>query len=213
MAARTIEKYSKQTRILHWIHTTAFVLLFLTGLVIFVPGLSFIAEGGWTKIVHRIAAALFVIIPVIFMIINWKSSWRSIKQAFTWGSDDIGWLKAAPRYYFLNDESQMPPQDEMNTGQKLWWFVTLASGVVFVITGALMLFAKDAAPQGLMQWTVLIHDIAFIASGTMLFVHIYLAAIHPLMKEAWGSMIGGKISAEYARSHHGKWYARISKTK
>ena len=44
--------------------------------------------------------------------------WRGVKQAFTWGAEDIGWLKAAPSYYFLGDESAMPPQGSMNTGQK-----------------------------------------------------------------------------------------------
>jgi len=212
MTHHEVEKYRKRTRVLHWIHTTAFVLLFLTGLVLFIPGLSFIAEGGWTRIVHRIAAVVFAGIPVIFLIINWKSSWRGIKQAFTWGHEDIAWLKAAPGYYFLGDESKMPPQDEMNSGQKMWWFITIVFGLLFAATGAVMWFAKDAVPATLLQWMVLIHDIAFIVTGTMLFVHIYLAVLHPLMTEAWASMVSGKISAEYAKSHHGKWYSKTRKT-
>ena len=59
------------------------------------------------------------------------------------------------------------------------------------------------------------HDVAFIALGAMLFVHVYLSVIHPLMRPlatgAWSSMARGKVSAEYAKAHHGKWYARVSK--
>ena len=47
----------------------------------------------------------------------------------------------------------------------------------------------------------------------MFFLHIYLGVLHPLMTEAWGSIVGGKISVEYAKKHHGKWYAEISKGK
>ncbi|MFC1915985.1 formate dehydrogenase subunit gamma [Chloroflexota bacterium] len=207
-----VEKYRKSTRILHWVHLVAFCVLFLTGLVLFIPQLGIIAQDSWTRVIHRIAAAIFVIAPLIYIPMNWKSTMRGIKDAFTWGADDIGWLKAAPRYYFLGDEKGMPPQDHMNTGQKMWWFIVLVFGLVFVITGAVMWFAKTTAPPAVLQWMVFIHDIAFIVSGTMLLVHIYLGVIHPLMTESWGAIVGGKISVEYARSHHAKWYDRVSKS-
>lgn len=208
-----VEKYSKPTRILHWIHTGAFILLFLTGLVLFIPGLGFLAEDGWTRLIHRIGAVIFVVVPIIYLIISPSAALRGVKKAFNWGKDDMGWLKAAPVYYFLGKESDMPPQDEMNTGQKMWWLMVLVFGVVFVITGVVMWFAKTTAPPGVLQWMTFIHDVAFIATGAMLLLHIYLGVFHPLMTEAWGSMIDGKISDEYARKHHGKWYARVTKGK
>jgi formate dehydrogenase subunit gamma len=208
-----VEKYRKPIRILHWIHTGAFVLLFLTGLVLFIPGLGFLAEDSWTRVIHRIAAAIFIIIPLIYLIVNPKSAIHGLKMAFSWGSDDIGWLKALPTYYFKGDESKMPPQGEMNTGQKLWWLVVVVFGVLFVITGLIMWFAKTSAPPALLQWMTFIHDVSFIVAGAMFFVHIYNAVFHPLFNEAWGAMTGGKISAEYAKKHHAKWYAEISESK
>jgi len=213
MTHHEVEKYRKPIRILHWIHSGAFVLLFLTGLIIFIPGLGFLAEDSWTRVIHRVGAAIFVIIPIIYLVINPKSVGQGLKKAFTWGNGDMGWLKAAPRYYFLGDEKEMPPQGEMNTGQKLWWFLTLVFGVIFVITGAVMWFAKLAAPAAVLQWMVFVHDVAFIVTGAMLLLHIYLGVFHPMMTEAWNSMTGGKISTEYAKKHHAKWYAEISKGK
>jgi formate dehydrogenase subunit gamma len=213
MTHHEVEKYRKPIRILHWIHSGAFVLLFLTGLIIFIPGLGFLAEDGWTRVIHRVGAAIFVIIPLIYLVINPKSVGQGLKKAFTWGNGDMGWLKAAPRYYFLGDEKEMPPQGEMNTGQKLWWFLTLVFGVIFVITGAVMWFAKLSAPAAVLQWMVFVHDVAFIVTGAMLLLHIYLGVFHPMMTEAWNSMTGGKISTEYAKKHHAKWYAEISKGK
>ena len=159
------------------------------------------------------ASVIFVVAPLIYMVTNWKATWRGVKEAFSWGTEDIDWLKAAPRYYFLSDEKTMPPQKHMNTGQKLWWLMVIISGLVFVITGLIMWAFKTTAPAGLLQWMVLVHDIAFIATGCMLFVHIYLSLFHPLMTEARASMTRGKVSVKYAKSHHGKWYERISNSR
>ncbi len=208
-----VEKYRKPIRVLHWIHAGAFVLLFLTGLVLFIPGLGFLAEDSITRVIHRVGAAIFIIIPLIYLIVNPKATLHGIKLAFSWSSDDIGWLKALPGYYFRGDESKMPPQGEMNTGQKLWWLIVLVFGVLFVITGLIMWFAKTSVSPGALQWMVLIHDISFIVAGVMFLVHIYNGLIHPLFNEAWAAITGGKISAEYAKKHHGKWYAEISKGK
>ena len=208
-----VEKYRKPTRIVHWIHAGDFVLLFLTGLVLFIPQLGILAQDSWTRVIHRIAAVIFVIAPLIYISMNWKATKRGIKDAFSWGANDIGWLKAAPRFYFLGDEQDMPPQGHMNTGQKMWWFLVLVFGVVFVITGAIMWFAKTAAPAAVLQWMVFVHDIAFIVIGAMLLLHIYLGVFHPLMASAWDTMVRGKVSAEYAKKHHGLWYEEITKGK
>jgi len=79
-----------------------------------------------------------------------------------------------------------------------------------------MWFSKTTAPAALLLWMVFVHDIAFIAAGAMLFVHVYLSVAHPLMRPLrsgpWNSMITrGKVSVEYAKSHHAKWYEEVSK--
>jgi formate dehydrogenase subunit gamma len=208
-----VERYDKSTRILHWVHLVAFSLLFLTGLVLFIPQLGVIAQDSWTRVIHRIAAVIFIIAPLIYIPMNWTATKRGVKKAFSWGRDDIGWLRAAPRYYFLGDEKGMPPQGSMNAGQKMWWFLVIVFGVVFVITGLVMWFAKTTASPAVLQWMVFLHDIAFIVTGAMLFVHIYLGVIHPLMTESWGAIYRGKVSAEYAKAHHAKWYEEITKGK
>jgi formate dehydrogenase subunit gamma len=210
MTHQEVVKYKTSIRVLHWIHSGAFVVLFLTGLVLFIPGLGFLAEDSWTRLIHRIGAAIFVIAPIIYTILDPGSVARGLKQAFSWSSEDIGWLRAAPAYYFLGNEKSMPPQGSMNTGQKMWWFMVIVFGVVFVITGVIMWFAKTSAPPAVLQWMVFIHDVSFIVTGAMFFLHIYLGVLHPLMKESWKAMASGKISTEYAKAHHGKWYEEIS---
>lgn len=201
-----IEKYSKAGRILHNFHTVAFVILFLTGLILFIPQLAFLAKHDWTRMIHRVAAVFFILAPLTYFITRPKAALHAIKEAFVWGKDDLGWLKAAPRYYFLSDEEGMPPQGEMNTGQKLWWFIVVVFSAVFIVTGLVMLLLKNIAPPEVFQWMVFIHDVSFIVTGAMLFVHIYLGVIHPLMTEAWRAISKGVVSTEYAKSHHRLWY-------
>jgi len=209
-----VERYRKPTRILHWVHAGAFIVLFFTGLILFLPApISLLASDSWTRLIHRIAAIVFVVPPVLYAITNWQATVKGIKEAFTWGVEDLGWLQAAPRYYFLGEEEAMPPQGHMNTGQKMWWLMVIVFSVLFVITGVVMWFLKTTAPPVLLQWMVFIHDVAFITTGTMFFVHVYLSVFHPMMAEAWDSMAKGRVSSEYVQKHHGKWYEELAREK
>jgi len=70
----------------------------------------------------------------------------------------------------------------------------------------IMWFLKGIVPTAVIQWCTIAHDLSFIAAFVMLLVHIYLGIIHPRMTESFRSMVDGKISVHYARSHYGKWY-------
>jgi formate dehydrogenase subunit gamma len=209
--AGTVEKYRRPVRILHWTHAGAFVVLFLTGLVLFVPALGFLAAGGWTRLIHRAAAAVFIIAPVIYLVRDPGSAGRGLRQAFIWGKDDLEWLKAAPLYYFQGRREGMPPQGSLNAGQKIWWLLVIIFGAVFVVTGSVMWFGVTAAPAAVMAWMVFFHDVAFVLTGVAFFQHVYLSALHPLVKESWRAMTSGRISAEYAKAHHGRWYAETAR--
>ena len=207
---RIVERFRKRTIWFHWIHTAAFLVLIVTGAILFIPGLGSAAAGGLTRLIHRIAVVFFVGLPVVYFVFNPRMSLHFIKETLTWGRDDLGWLKVAPLYYFGGDEEKMPPQGHVNTGQKMWQFVVLGTGVLFLVTGVTMWFFKGSVAPGIFQWCVIVHDIAFILASLMLLVHIYLGIIHPRMTESLRSMWDGKISKKYASSHYGKWYDEIS---
>jgi formate dehydrogenase subunit gamma len=209
-----VQKYTKPARVFHWIHTGSVLILIITGIFLFMPASGFLAQDSWSRVVHRIAVVVFVFAPLIQLLANPKTARASIKAAFTWGQNDVAWLKAVPRYYFLGQESAMPPQDEMNTGQKLWYTMLLILGPVFVITGILMWFFANILPQAVFQWCLFVHDVAFIVTFLFLLVHVYLGVIHPLMRTHGGSfssMVDGTVTVEYAKSHHGKWYDKVAK--
>lgn len=207
---RIVERFKKRTIWFHWIHTAAFLVLIVTGAILFIPGLGGAAAGGLTRLIHRIAVVFFVGLPVVYFVFNPRMSLHFIKETLTWGKDDLDWAKVAPLYYFGGDEEKMPPQGHVNTGQKMWQFVVLGTGVLFLVTGVTMWFFKGSVAPGIFQWCVIVHDIAFILASLMLLVHIYLGIIHPRMTESLRSMWSGKISKKYASSHYGKWYDEIS---
>jgi len=207
---KEVERYRKRAIAQHWWIVACSFMLAITGLFLFLSWFGPAAWWGYSRLFHRIAAVGFVAVPVLYALMNPKGTWHWVKEAFTWGKDDIGWLQAAPTYYFGSDIIPMPPQERSNTGQKLWMLVVILTGIIFVISGGLMWFGKGSLPAGVFQWAVFAHDVAFITAGSMLLVHIILGSVHPRFSEALRSMFTGKVSEDYAKSHHGKWYDRIS---
>jgi formate dehydrogenase subunit gamma len=209
---RTVERFRKRTIWLHWIHTLSFLILIVTGAILFIPGLGGVAAGGVTRLLHRIFIVIFVGVPVLYAGFNPRITWHFIKETLTWGKDDMEWLMAAPSYYFGGPEENMPPQGHVNSGQKLWQFIVLSTGALFLASGLIMLFLKDIVAPEVFQWAVIAHDVAFILAFLMLLVHIYTGSLHPRMTESFRSMFSGKISAAYARHHYGKWFDKLSKS-
>lgn len=205
---RWIPKYTFVERLLHWTHTASFVPLALTGLVLYLPFLSPLAQGAagnWMRLVHRIAAIVFIAEPVLYAIIQPRRLLMSIKE-FMLDKEDIGWVKNAFGYYVLGRHGQMPPQGRFNTGEKMNGLIMIASWAIFVITGLIMWFGRGVLPVWLFQASVIVHDIAMIVAVIMFIIHLYLAVAHPLMWAGLVSMRFGVTSATYAAEHHGKWY-------
>jgi len=209
--------FNTTQRFVHWLHTAAFALLMITGAIIYIPWFSNsvgLGAGGYTvRLLHRVGAIAFMLVPIIY-IINAPKEWlASMKRIFTWSKDDLGWLKAAPTYYFLGDEEAMPPQDKYNTGQKLFYLTVVICMVGFFVTGPIMWFGKGHVPVALFRWSVFLHDLCTIAYGAFFLVHFVLSVMHPLMKGAINGMLFGRMPEEYVKHHHAKYYQELQADK
>jgi formate dehydrogenase subunit gamma len=213
MTLNEVEKYRLPVRIMHWVHTGAFIVLFLTGMMLYLPRETFGFLERWTHLGHLAAAVVFVGVPVIYFVFSPRSAARGLKIAFTWGSNDFKWLIASPRLYLFGNDKNLPPQGLLNSGQKVWWLLTILSWLTFSVTGATMWFFVKSASPPVLERMVMAHDISFIVAGAMFLGHIYLALFNPKMNQALGAMTRGKVTAEYAEKYHGKWYAEISAKK
>jgi len=205
-----VERYTPSARWFHWLYAAVFLELVLSGLLIFLPWFGFTMVGSWIRIIHRIGAVIMVAAPIIFGMVSWRRAWYFVIEAFTWKKEDWGWIKAAPSYYFGGDPRMMPPQGYINTGMKLYRLAILFGGVVFVITGFIMWFLKGTVSPAVFQWSLFVHDFTFIIAICMFFLHFQLGVFHPRMDESLLSMVDGRVSGVYAKSHHGLWYGKIA---
>lgn len=206
---RWIPKYSAMERVFHWGHTVTFLALAMTGMVLFFPFLGPLAQGAsgeFTRLLHRAAAIAYGALPLIYIILEPRRAWMSLRSVFKVGRFDIEWVKGMIPYYMFGRHEAMAPQDRFNTGEKLNAVVIILGSVVFAITGLLMWFGKGFVPIGVFQAVVILHDIAMIVTVCMFIVHFYLAVVHPLMWAGLVSMRYGVTSAAYAQEHHALWY-------
>jgi formate dehydrogenase subunit gamma len=206
---RWIPKYSAMERLFHWGHTVTFLALAVTGMVLFFPFLGPLAQGAsgeFTRLLHRAAAIAYGALPLIYIILEPRRAWMSLKSVFKVSRYDIEWVKGMIPYYMFGRHEAMAPQDRFNTGEKLNAVVIILGSVVFAITGLLMWFGKGFLPVGAFQIMVVVHDLAMIVTVCMFIVHFYLAVVHPLMWAGLVSMRFGVTSAAYAQEHHALWY-------
>jgi len=205
---RWIPKYTAIERAGHWVHTASFVPLAITGMILYFPFLQPLARGDagvLIRLVHRIFAVIFGLLPVLYFITQPRRLLMNIRE-FMISKDDIGWLKGAFSYYVLGKHGAMPPQGRFNAGEKMNGLVMIVSWVAFGVTGLIMWFGKGALSPAVFRWMVIGHDVFMILSVCMLLVHLYLAIAHPLMWAGLVSMRFGVTSADYAAEHHAKWY-------
>ncbi|MFC2059131.1 cytochrome b/b6 domain-containing protein [Chloroflexota bacterium] len=145
-----------RNRIFHWPIAIAFLALFFTGMIIYVPPLSSLAEGGWTRLVHRASVILLFGTPLIYALIYRKAVIQWIKEAIFW-----------------NKKPVWPPTIH-NIWRKLHKSLVVIGFALFGLTGMMMWFLKDIVPRGLFQWSLRAHDILFIFAGIVLLFHIAL---------------------------------------
>jgi formate dehydrogenase subunit gamma len=208
--------FNTTQRLVHWLHTAAFALLMVTGVILYAPWLSnsmATGDGGYVvRLVHRIGAVAFMLVPVFYVLFSPREFVAAMKRVFTWGREDLGWLQAAPAYYFLGDEEAMPPQDKYNTGQKLFYLVVVVCMLGFILTGLLMWFGKGLIPVWMFQWSVFVHDLCTVAYGAFFLVHFALSVMHPLMRGALNGMLFGWMPEDYVKHHHAKYYEELQQT-
>ena len=211
--SKDIRRYSRRAIILHGTYAASFIILLVTGIVLFIPGQTQIPSDSLFFKIHIAAGIAIVALPLLYALANPSSTIKGLKNAVTWGKEDLDWIKGAPLFYYLFDERAMPPQGYLNTFQKMWLLMIIASGIVLAASGVLLGFWGDTVPADVALYALFAHDIAFIAVGAMFIVHVYLTVIHPmsypLAGGGWSAITRGTVSSEYARIHHSKWYDEI----
>ncbi|MCQ2028972.1 formate dehydrogenase subunit gamma [Stutzerimonas zhaodongensis] len=198
-----ILRYGWWTRVNHWLIAISFTLLVLSGLALFYPfffGLTSLFGGPEpTRIVHPYIG---VFMSLFFII-----------QAVRFFGDnlfrrhDVQWMKQI-RDVLGNRDERLPPVGKNNAGQKLVYWIFLATVPILLVTGIVLWrpWIADDMPVWALRWAVTIHAYtAFIAIITLV-IHIYSAI---WVKGSVRAMTQGRVSHAWARHHHGLWYDEV----
>jgi formate dehydrogenase subunit gamma len=214
MESRYVTRFSASERIAHWLHFLAFTVLLGTGGFLYMPALqpfTIGAAGEAARLSHRLAAVVFILCPLIYLLGDPKGFVGSLREAFSWGADDIRWLRLAWQYYTKGAEVDVPPQGKYSAGQKLNALTQVIVFILFTITGLIMWFGPGLGwvSSTVFLWSVIIHDLSVTAAVVFFLLHLYLVAIHPFTRESITAMFEGVVTREYAEEHHAKWYEEV----
>ncbi len=201
---RNVLRFKKRSVLLHWLHAVPTAVLLVTGALMFFD----LPDMGGARLIrdlHRIAAAAFIIFPLLFALLDPKAALLFLKEAFRWDRPSCAWLMASPAYYF-GRPGPMPPQGYLNGDQRLWQLTVVLTGFVFALTGILMWFFRLQISMGLYAWILFIHAACFILFDLFFLLHLYLATLHPRFDESLAAMVDGRISPAFAREHYPDWY-------
>lgn len=205
-------KHGEQTRMMHWLHLVAFIILGMTGLGFYFDWnwlLNIFGGPANASIAHRWTAVVFTAGPTLYILLNFERFARFIDTISSIGKDDLNWLKTMGGYIpFLKGE--IPPQDKYNAGQKILGWLIIFGCTLFILTGFPMWIWRHSVPAVFLQWCYVVHlwdaIIMILAVGG----HFFLAAVHPQSRVEFSSMmLDGYVDADFTSHHNGKWFETL----
>ncbi len=197
-------RYRVGQRIVHAVLATSFLMLLFTGLMILWQPLTQWARDGLSGTIHRIGAVLFMLVPILYLVVDRRGARELLVESFTYDKDDIEWFKHAGRY-FLGRAVGMPPQGRLNAGQKLHHAGVVITSATVVFSGLFLWFGKGSlGPNGL-ALAASIHGISMLALTVLLVGHLYFTFVY----KALSAMTTGYVPKEDALIEHPKWVEEI----
>lgn len=210
-SGRLIERFTNLERGVHWMTATSFVLLGITGLNILygrhivMPVVGpeiFGAITYYGKIAHNYIGFAFIA-GILMMLVMWAV--HNIPNKY-----DMIWLLKGGGMFSKGH----PPARKFNAGQKILFWMTIASGIVLGWTGLQLMFPfggllSFALATSIfdMQLIVLIHSIVALVMICVIIGHIYIGTIG--MQGAFDAMGSGMVDENWAHEHHSVWLDEV----
>ena len=207
-----VKRFTIHFRIAHWTMVFSFFMLYISGLPMYTAFFNWLYPvfGGpaGARLVHRIMAVIFILIPFYQLIFDRKSITFWLKQCFTWHSRDFKMLVAFPKELFTG-HAKVPKQDFFNGGEKINSLLQMMCWLMLVGSGIVMWFPQYFS-AGIISWAYPVHNIALGLAIAVVIGHIYLSIGHPNSRASIRGMIKGDVSEDYAKAHHGRWYDELN---
>lgn len=192
------------TRVLHWLVAIAFVLALLSGFALYTPWLfrfltPLFGGGPMSRTLHPWFGLTFDIF-FLFQFLNWVTP-------MAWTAADSRWLKRIKRYTTNQEKLEAEDVGFFNGGQKIYFWVIILSGLLFLITGLLMWF-DHVVQRWVIAASYVIHDLAALLMLAGFIIHIYEGTA--AMPGTFRAMIDGTVTEAWAWTHHPAWYRAVT---
>lgn len=199
---RDLKRYTASERANHWLVAMTFVLLALSGLAFFHPAFFPLTQlfggGPWARILHPYIGVVMALGFVLMVIRFWRLNIIAER--------DRQWLKEAPKLV-TEEHHVMPEQDKYNGGQKVLFWLLVASMLGLTLSGVLMWRAWWNLPVELVRASVVLHALSAFALFGLILLHIYAAI---WTRGTLRAMVYGTVNRAWARYHHPIWYRRMT---
>ena len=203
-----ILRFRAGPRMMHAMLASSFLILLVTGYILFWPLMSQYAAGGFSRWLHRVGAVIYMAIPFVYLIVDRRAAKELLWDSFHFDRDDIQWLLHSVRYFFGHAEG-MPPQGRLNAGQKLHHAGVVIFSAAIVASGIILWVGKGELGANSLALAAMLHDIAMFVLTVLLVGHLYFIYVY----HALSGMVSGYVEEEDARLEHAKWVEELEEGK
>ena len=214
MSAR-VRRFGLPTRLLHWLNAGLFLILLLTGLLIYLPSVKAPALGGYrlVPLLHVLFGFAFILAPLVLtaLVRRRRPLLADVTGALVPAPGDIGWLRYAT-LTALGARLRQPPTGKFNAGQKLNTWYWLFAWVALSATGLMLavnFFTKTVFDAAFVEEVFPLHELVALLSILPLAGHLYVALVNRGTRPALRGIVTGEVDSVWAREHHGEWYAVV----
>lgn len=200
-----LDRYTAPERVNHWLVAMTFILLALSGLVmfhpLFFPLSQFFGGGVWTRILHPFIG--------VALICFFGSMFFRFRRLCIMTVADWEWLRHAHELMLRGDERDMPEAGKLNGGQKLLFWLLAACMSLLILSGIVMwrAYFSHLFPVAVIRFAAVVHAATGAGMIALIIGHIYLAI---WTRESIGAMLYGKVRRAWAKQHHPAWFREIT---
>ncbi len=199
----TLPRFDRVERALHWVNATLFGVLMLTGAALYAGPVSTLVGNRQVVRFLHVYAGLLLPVPVLLAILGRRGS--QLRADFgrlnRWSRDDVRWFRRRAR------RSGDLRLGKFNPGQKLNTAFVAGAGVVMLATGSIMHWFS-AFPLDWRTGATFVHDWFAIGIWIAVLGHIAFALRD---SDSLDSMLGGRITASWAKKKAPLWYEELTK--
>lgn len=196
-----IVRHRLSSRLIHWWVALSCLFCLLTGLPIWIPIYSWMANvfGGLAlcRVLHPFFGVSYFLAQAA-MHVHWSTDMKMSPRERKWVGPKL--------LEYLRDEANHADIGKYNGGQKVYFNTAFLAGVGLLLSGIVLWF-PTTFPLALRGLAILLHEVSFLALLVSLVFHVYLATVAE--PGTFNAMMRGTVSKAWARIHHPRWYREV----